>query len=300
MRYIKKRPYIWFILPGAVLYITFMIVPLISSIQLSFFNWDGISPKQYVGFENYVTLFTNARFSKMVLNALANNIKIVLVMIFLIMPIQIFFAYMFNQKIRGYRVFQMLTFLPYVLSPIIVGFFVMMLFNPYFGIINTILTNLGLKSVPWLGDPNKLFTIYCIIAAWQGLGVGMMIFLSNMKSISGDVLEASIIDGANERQKFFHIVLPLLTPSLTNLIVLDTIWGLTIFDLPFVIGGPTGGVNGTLDFMNLLFYRYAFGNSRGGEMAVGFASSISSFLFVIIMIFAAIQSVFLNKIDIES
>ena len=95
-------------------------------------------------------------------------------------------------------------------------------------------------------------------------------------------------------------MLPSLIPSITNIIVLVTIWGLTIFDLPYAIGGSGGGVDGSIDFMNLFFFRYAFGNTHGGEAATGFAAAISTVLFCIILVISSIQSAFLNKIDIES
>jgi len=302
MKKIKKMPYLWFILPGLILYIVFMMAPMLTSFYLSLFSWNGIGSMKFISFDNYIKLFTESRSFDMFTNALGNNIKYVLCMLIIIMPIQLLLAYAFHMKIKGYRTLQLLVFLPFVFSTVIVGFFVMELFNPNFGIINTVLKNLNLEQLitSWLGDRNKAFPIFVAVAGWQGLGVGMMLFLSNMKSIPMDIMEASEIDGAGAFSKFFSVVIPCIIPSIINVLVLDVIWGLTVFDLPYVIVGPNGGVNGSLDFMNLFFYRNAFGTGYSGEAQVGFASAIGTVLFVVILAISIFQTNFLNKIDLES
>ena len=111
----------------------------------------------------------------------------------------------------------------------------------------------------------------------------MMIFNANMKEIPDSILEAAKIDGAGELRKFFSVVLPQLPSSLSTVITLGTIYALTMFDIPFMLGGPQGGVNNTIDFVNMVFYRYAFGGTYFGETSLGFGSSISVAMFVVIM-----------------
>lgn len=298
MNYLRKNPHIGFMLPGFILYLLFMIVPLITSIVYSFFDWNGFGAMKFIGFDNYIELMTDSRNFKILINAFSNNVKFVVIELVLIMPLQLLLSYMFYQGIKGYKILQMLVFLPYVISTVIVSFFTTIIFDPTIGIVNNFLNDIGLGHLigAWYGDPNKSFILFMLTAAWQGIGVGMMIFLANLKQVPENVIEAGIIDGANARVRFFHIILPYLTPSLTNIIVLDTIWGLTLFDLPYIIGGPQGGVNGTLDFMNLFFYRNAFSGSYGGEASLGFAASISSLLFVIILLVSIVQVRILNKL----
>ncbi len=124
----------------------------------------------------------------------------------------------------------------------------------------------------------------------------MVIILANMKSIPEEIVEASIIDGAGEWIRFWRVILPFLKPSLINVIILSSIYALTQFDLPYIIGGPTGGIEGKMDFMNLFFYRYAFGDSYLGQTAIGFGASISVVTFSIILFIALIQNVLLKKI----
>ncbi|MDI3547765.1 MAG: raffinose/stachyose/melibiose transport system permease protein [Halanaerobiales bacterium] len=301
MRFIRKRPYILFILPGFILYTAFVIYPLFSAMSISLYEWTGIGPKKFVGLANFVTLFFNPRISEMFWNALKNNFFYVLAELGIIMPLQILLAYLIFLRIKGYRIFQTLIFLPCVISTAVIGFFIMIVFDPNFGILNSLLKSIGLGQFQsgWFGDPDLAFPLFIVVATWVGIGYGMMLFIANLKGIPEQIIEASIIDGAGGVQRFFRVILPQLWPSLTNIIVLDTIWGLTIFDIPFIIGGPQGGVNNSLDFMNIFFYRYAFGNSYGGETAMGFGASISVVLFGLVLIVSIIQIKFLRNIRVE-
>lgn len=131
---------------------------------------------------------------------------------------------------------------------------------------------------------------------WQGIGVGMVIILANMKSIPEDIVEASIIDGANIWNRFWRIELPFLKPSIMNVFILSSIFALTQFDLPFIIGGLNGGIDRKLDFLNLVFFRYTFGDAYYGETALGFGAAISVVLFFIIFLIALIQNLVIKRI----
>jgi ABC-type sugar transport system permease subunit len=141
-----------------------------------------------------------------------------------------------------------------------------------------------------LGDPSKAFNLQVTIIGWQGIGVGMAIILANMKGIPGDVIEASVIDGAGTWSRFWRIELPFLKPSLINVMVLSSIFALTQFDLPYIIGGSAGGIGGKTDFLNLVFYRSTFGGAYLGETNIGFDASISVVLFLFILVIALVQN----------
>lgn len=295
----KKKAYIGFIAPGFILYTIFMIVPIICAAVYSFHDWSGIGPMKFIGLQNYKKLLTDSRMSGIFYNALLNNVKYLGCVLLLITPIQIFFSYILYIKIRGYRYLQLMLFLPYVISTSIVGFFATQIFDPNIGILNTGLGNLGFDSLKnaWLGDPDKVFKIFVITVIWQCIGSGMMIFYANMQEIPDSIIEASIIDGANERNKFFRIVLPMITPSMSTNITLSCIYALTMFDIPFMLGGPQGGVNNRIDFVNMVFYRYAFGGSYFGETSLGFGSSISVTMFLLILCLALVVMRLLKKLE---
>ena len=291
MKVFKKRPYLGFILPGFALYTLFVIVPLFTALTYSFYDWSGIGPKTFIGLQNYRNLFFDPRLSGIFWNALGNNVTFVVIVICIIMPIQLFLAYLLDLKIAGYRFFQTIIFIPYVLSTTIVGFFTMLVFDPNIGIINTVLKRMGLGRMAgaWFGDPGRAFTLLMIVVTWQAVAAGMFIFLANLKGIPKELLEASIIDGASRWQRFVRIIIPSVEPAITNNIILGTIWGLTQFDIPFIVGGSQGGVNNSIDFMNLFFYRYAFGGSYYGETSMGFGATISVVLFCVILCIAVAQ-----------
>lgn len=297
----KRKPYVWFILPGFIIYTAFMILPILYAVYFSFFEWSGIGPMKFIGLENYQDLLFGSRISKIFFNALGNNIKYLFSVYLIITPIQLLFAYILHIKIRGHKYFQLMLFLPYVISTSILGFLATMVFDPNIGILNQLLKNLGMTHLQsaWLGDPKLSFGIFVAVVIWQCIGSGMMIFYANMKEIPESVMEASLIDGAGEFSKFFKVVLPQLIPSLTTNFVLGTIFALTMFDIPFMLGGPRGGVNNTIDFANMVFYRYAFGGSHFGETSLGFGASISVVMFVFILIVVVIQQVVLKRREYE-
>ena len=299
MKLLQNRPYIGFVLPGFVLYTAFMIVPLLVAIYYSFFDWSGLGPMTFVGIDNYRTLFTNPRLSSVFWNALGNNAKMVLAVLCIIMPIQLLIAYSIDIKVRGYRAFQLIVFLPYVISPTIIGFFALLVFDPNLGILNTIFDALHLEQFrsAWFGNPDIAFPLMVGVIAWQGIGAGMLIFLANLKEIPREIIEASIIDGASRWRRFIHIVVPSLLPSFTNNIVLGTIWAMVQFDIPYIVGGSQGGVDNSVDFMNLFFYRFAFGGAYFGETSMGFGATISVVLFFIILLVAVGQIAFLRRYE---
>lgn len=297
----KRRVFIWFILPGLLIYTMFMILPLIQTVFYSFFEWSGVGPMKSVQFDNYIQLFTNARASRTFFNALGNNLKYIVYQLLFCLPFQVLFAYLLDKKIRGHRIFQPLIFLPYVFSSTIIGFFSTLIFDSNLGLLNLLLAKIGLGHwiQPWFGDHHKAFNLLFMMAFWNGVGVSMMIFLAGMKNVPHEVIEASIVDGAKERQRFFSVILPFLRPALINVVVLDTIWGFTFFDLPYIITGVNGGVGGATDFLNLYFYRNAFNGAYSGNAAtVGFAACISSVLFFIIVIVTLIQNFLLDKVEV--
>lgn len=293
----KRRAYIGFITPGFILYTVFVIVPILCAVFYSFFEWRGIGPMKFIGFDNFIKLFTDTRMSRIFFNALKNNTKYLVCVLLIITPLQLFFAYMLYLKIRFHKYIRFMIFLPYVVSTSIVGFFSIILFDPNIGVLNEIIGNLfgnDAKSA-WLGDPNLLFKIFVIVIIWQCIGSGMLIFYANMQEISSEIMEASIIDGAGDWSKFRYVVFPMITSSMTTNITLSIIYALTMFDLPYVLVGPQGGVNNKLDFVNMVFYRYAFGGTYFGETSIGFGSSISVTMFVIIFVLTMIAKKLLRK-----
>jgi len=296
----KKWTHLFFIMPGFVMYTIFIVVPILFVFYLSLFEWSGLGDMVFVGLNNFRNILFNERFAPIFWNALGNNFRYLLAVWFIITPIQYILAYLFFIKIPFYKYSKLMVFLPFVISSTIVSFFATMIFNPNIGIMNRILELVGLEPSAWLGNPNLAFGIFVSLVIWQSAGVGVMIFYTNFMDISQEVMEASKLDGCTERQRFFHILLPLSLPACASIIVMSSIWALAVFDIPFLLGGLHGGVSGTLDFANLVFYRFTFGNVLNGRSELGFGAAISVIIFFFMMIIAVVQNKILSKFEYDN
>ena len=294
---LKSKPQIGFILPGFLIYTIFAIIPIFSAMYYSFFEWPGIGEKTFVGLDNFITLFTDETVAPIFYNALFNNLKYILCIWFVITPVQFILAYILFIKIRGAQYFKLMLFLPYVISSTIIGFFTTLIFDPNIGSLNAVIESMGGTRGLWLGDPNMAFKILILVVLWQGIGTGMMIFYSDMQGIPNSLIEASEMDGANEWVKLTKIIFPMSISSFTTNMVMSTIRALAVFDLPFLLGGVTGGADKSLDFVNIMFYRYTFGTALNGKSNMGFGAAISVVMFLIIAVITLVLTQLLKKLE---
>ncbi|MCD8019700.1 MAG: sugar ABC transporter permease [Clostridiales bacterium] len=296
----KSRNYRLFILPALIFYTVFIAFPIVYGLFLGFTDWSGVGSFNIVGLKNFITIFTDERFTPTFFNALINNFKYLICVWIIITPLQYLLAYLLYLKIPGRKYIQFMLFLPQVISSAIVGFFATLVFDPNIGFANSLLSTLGLEESAWFGDPNMAFKLLIIVIIWQSTGTGIMIFYANFMDISSDVMEASKVDGCTEVQRFFHIMLPMSLPAASSNITMSTIWALAIFDLPYMLGGSEGGVSGSLDFDNIVFYRYTFGTGLNGKSDMGFGAAICVVMFVIMLIVTVIQNRVLARFDYNS
>jgi ABC-type sugar transport system permease subunit len=296
----KPKNHILFIAPGAVFYTVFVVFPIFYVLYLSLFEWSGLGPMNFTGIKNFITLFTDSRVAPAVFNALKNNLKYLLCVWFIITPFQYIVAYLLFIRIPWHRYIKFMIFLPYVVSLTIISFFATLIFNPNIGLLNGLLEHMGFAGMAWFGDVRMSFKLLVFLILWQGAGSGVIIFYSNMLDISRDILDACRIDGCKEWQRFFHIFLPLSLPACASIITMSTIWALAIFDLPFILGGSNGGVSGSLDFVNIVFYRYTFGTAMQGKSDLGFGASICSVMFVIMILITFFQNKLLSRFEYEN
>lgn len=296
----KNRNYLFFITPGFIMYSIFVIVPIIYVVYLSFTNYAGVGNADFVGLKNFVRIFSDERFTPAFLNSLKNNLKYLLCVWFVITPFQYFLAYFFFIKIPAYKYIKFMVFLPYVISSTIIGFFATLLFNPNMGLMNTILKSIGMAPSAWFGNPDIAFKLLVALILWQGAGSGIMIFYANFMDIPQEVMEASRVDGCTEIQRFTRILFPLSLPSCASIIMMSTIWALGIFDLPYILGGSSGGVKNSMDFASMVFYRYTFGSGLDTKTDMGFGSAISVIMFVFMLIVTFLQNKVLSKFEYEN
>jgi raffinose/stachyose/melibiose transport system permease protein len=262
-------------LPAIVLVTMMMYIPFIMSGYYSLTEWNGISKEaKFIGLDNFVTIFVK---SKDFLNALVFTGKYTVVFVVCSNVFALFLAVCLTKKFRGANVFRGIFFVPYIMSMTIVGFIWKFIFTQGFSKLSE-MTNWGIWKLSWLGDPKLAFYSVALVGVWQSLGFYIVLYIAGLQAVPADVLEAATVDGANSRQRFFRVTLPLLGPSITTCIFMSLTNGLKVFDIILALtkGGP-----GTATYsVTLQIYKEAFQNNNYG---LGSAESIIYFLAVLVV-----------------
>lgn len=254
-----------FSLPSILFFLVFISIPVIFTIALTLANWQGYDILQikFVGFKNYLDIFTDKIMLKSFLNTL---IFVTLTTLFLNL-FGFFGALIIDQKIAGARFLKNAIFLPVLLSPIIIGIMWSRMLDA-FGILNKIIQALHITKLPILFLGSSKIAIYTIIIAtiWQFTGYNMLLYYAGLQGISGELLEAARIDGANERNVVFRIILPNLSPVITITMLLNIIGGFKVFDIVFVM--TTGGPNHGSEVLATYLFQQAFRLNNMGAASV--------------------------------
>jgi len=270
-----------FSLPALLLYGLFLVVPLVTAFYYGLFRWDGTRQEAFVGIGNYRTILTRYPLSDEIPTALWHNVLFFLGTMAVQNTVGLGLALLLHRNPWGKRLFQTLFSLPYLISPLIVGYIWSLLLSPTFGPVNFALRSVGLDSwaQPWLGEPDLALPVLILVNAWQWIGGPMLIFGAALGGIPKELEEASAMDGASATRTFWSIRFPLLIPAVGVITVLTFIGCFNIFDLVYALGGSDGGPGGAMDVLGLLYYRTAF---RGGSNAIGESSALAMLIFVLI------------------
>lgn len=286
----NKWPYL-FCLPFIAAYLTFSLYPMLYSLQLSFFDWNGIGNKTFVGLQNYITLFTK---DPLFWKALKNTV----ILMAFSTPITVFLglvvAYLLFDISRGKRLYQTVNFFPYITTPVAIGFIFSYLFDWQSGYVNKLLTSIGILDEPfyWLNSEIASKVIIVIMIVWRYLGYYMTIYLAAMTSMPMEVYEAAAVDGASNLKIFTRITIPMLRHTTVFLVITSMIGGLQMFEEPKLLfggwaalgGAQTGGPGNTALTVVWKFYNDAFNL----DSKLGYGSAIAYSLFVIIMLFSIV------------
>ncbi len=278
------KPYL-FVAPALIVFIVFSIYPILNTIFLSFYEWDMISPtKEFVGIKNYQTLFRDVKFYQ----TLSNTFVYMLLTVGLGVILAIALALFLRKDTRINKFMQNLIFTPYIVSLASISFLWMWLMNNDFGLLNYLLSLVGVGPIDWLGNPKVALISLVIISVWKTLGYNTLIILSALQSIPKHLYEAASLDKATKRQTFFKIALPMISPTLFFLTIVSIIASFKVFETIQIItnGGPQNSTN-TLVYS---IYEYGFQFYK-----IGYASTIGVVLLVIISIFTIIYFKLLSK-----
>ncbi|MBS2969078.1 sugar ABC transporter permease [Metabacillus sp. KIGAM252] len=273
----KMAPYL-FVLPNLLIFLIFIIIPALMGLVYSFTSYNGVSDMKFTGLENYIRLFNNAEFWKIMLNTLIYAALVVP----LVFAISLGIAMLMIKEMKARGLFRAIIFWPTMISFIIVGLSWKWIFGDSFGVITYLLEAGGLPPIKWLSDPVIAKITIVIATVWARVGFFMVIFIAGLQSIPASYYEAAQIDGASRSQLFWKITLPLLKPTSLLVFMLLIVESVKAYPLIFSLTGGGPAKETTL----IVQYIFEFGFTKS---EVGYASAMSVVLFLLIGAFTLIQ-----------
>ena len=275
--------------PSTAIIVVFTYFAFLFCIYLSFHNWNMLSPRRFIGLENYVSAFTSDEF--------LSSLRVTFIYVAVSVPACVVLGMLAGLLLnwidfaRGF--FRLMIFLPVIVSMVIAATIWGLLFSPEVGQINQILFSLGVKPshwTMWVKDPGGgALAAVIIVGVWKRIGYNGVLFLAGLKNISTTYYEAATIDGSNAWHKFFNITLPLLSPTTFIVVILQVIASFKVVESVLIMtnGGPANSTRVLVLYLydNAFFY-----------LKMGYASTVSVILFAIIMIFTVFQLVFEKKL----
>ena len=276
----KSSVILVFIGPALLVYCIFVLYPIFSTFYYSLFEWSGIeSGATFAGLSNYLNILSDNVFWM----SLENNLLLVVASLLTQLPLGLLLALLLFAPIRGVRLFRTVYFLPLLMSSVAVGILWIYIYEPNQGILNRTLDLIGLSFLKssWLGSEETAFWAVVATICWQFTPFYMILFRAALVGIPEEIYESASIDGAGAWQKFRHITLPLLLPTIITSSILSIIGSLKYFDLIFVMTG--GGPNNATELMATYMYKQAF-----SYFNMGYASTIAFVMFLIAFVVTVI------------
>ena len=284
MNYYKKiTPYL-FLLPAVAVLIVFFFIPFFQTFGLSFFDYSSsIYNPTFNGVDNYIKLFKEPIFYKVMFNTF---MYLIIAVPFLV-TFPLFLAILINQKIRAITLYKILLYLPVIVSIVVAAIAFKWLYAGQ-GILNYLLSLFHIKPIGWLVDTNWALFSVAVVTIWKGIGYYMMIYLASLMSVPQDLYEACDIDGANFLTKHLTVTIPHIMPTIALVSTISTISAMKVFAEIYVMtkGGP---LNSTKTIVYYIYER-AFEN-----LDLGYASALAVVLLVVVMIFSLINILCFEK-----
>ncbi len=283
---IRPGGFYWirYVIPALVVYVVFMAYPMIDSVRLSLYT-GTTGTREFVGFANYVKLFTDEVISKRFWNALGNNwIFFAYHMILQNCLGVLFAAILTNRTMKGRQFYQTIIFIPCTIAVLVTGYLFKLILNPVWG--GPTLKKIGWGALvkPWLGDTSTALSVVSLVSVWQWVGIPTMMFVAAFQGIDDDLLEAASIEGANAWQQFIHIRLPLIVPIIGMVAIMTFVNNFNAFDAVYSMETPDGAPNYATDLIGTLFYRYGIaGQHPVGIPEPGVGAAISTTVFAMLL-----------------
>ena len=273
------RNLLLFVLPALAVYLVFAVLPLATSIVMSFFQTNGASGDVFVGLANYERLFTHPTISARFWNALLNNMQYFAIHLIVEVPMGLLLAALLTsgKLARSEGIYRTLLFIPATLSVVIVGFVWRLIINPLWGLV----------GFPLLGTESTALTTISLMSVWQYFGIPMVFLYSALLAVPNELVEAANIDGAGGWTTFWKIKFPLIAPQFGLIAILTYIWTFNGFDLVFALNGSAPGPNYSTDILGTYFYRTFFGSS--GQLAdLDLGAAVATIIFLTVLLVTSV------------
>jgi multiple sugar transport system permease protein len=275
-----------FLAPALVILFLSLLLPAVATLLMSFTDVSFLKPTNFVGFENYIKLFSDTRFQQ----AVANTIHYTIGVTFPTMVLGLLAAVALNRKVPGRMAFRTIFYLPVLTSLIAAAVVWAYVYEPYAGPLNGVLTRVGLPPQPWLQSPNLAMNALIIMAIWRDFGTAMIIYLAGLQDIPNDIYEAARLDGAKGKDIFLRITVPMLSSVTFYLLIILIVQTFQVFGAIYVMtqGGPLGSTETVVYQM----YQTAFGYTE-----FGYSAAMSTVLFLTILVFSIIGTRIMRRKD---
>lgn len=269
-----------FVLPAVLLFAVFTVYPIIKTLQLSVYRWDGVSRPVYIGFANFADVWQDAAWWQSFVNGGYFTLFAVVGMV----PLALVLALAVWARLPGAGFFRAVFYFPVMLSQVVVGFIWKWIYDPYSGILNAFLSWLGLAPLAraWLSDPYTALPAVSVASIWQGFGGAFILLLAGLQGIPRELYEAAEVDGANGWKRFRFVTMPLLVPVLAIVTVLTVLGAMQLLGIVMVM--TNGGPGLYTEVPALRIYKEAIQFYR-----LGYASAEALFFAVILMVMSFAQ-----------
>ena len=264
--------------PAVILFVIFMVIPTINIFKMSFYKWGGYSSKKtFVGFDNFIKLAQDMKF----LQSFQNTVLLIVIVSIITFSLALVFAALLSrEKIKGQSLFRVIFYIPNILSVVIISAIFSAIYDSNNGMLNSILSIFrGDKAEPiyWLGDQKIVIFSIAIAMIWQAIGYYMVMYMASMASVPESVYESASIEGANKRQQFFTLTIPLIWTNIRTTLTFFIISSINLSFL-FVKAMTSGGPDGSTEVFLSYMYKQAYTNSSYGYgMAIGVVVFLFSF-----------------------
>lgn len=283
---IKKNVHSYvLLLPFLLIYSIFTVFPVVQGFVVSFFDWKILGEKTYIGLSNYISVFNDPVFYR----SMSHTLLFVVLSTPILILVGFILALIVHQPIRGQVIFRLIFFMPMVLAVSVVASVWKAVLSGYTGLVNSLLSLLGVESnILWLGEPILAWVSIIIITVWWTAGFNMVLYLAGLQDIPDEIYDASKIDGANAWQRLRYITIPMLKGITLLITFLQIVASFKIFSQVYLVteGGPAGSTRTIIQYIyEEGFQKYAFGT----------ASAMSYIFFVVLLLFTFIQFKLTNQ-----